>query len=260
MRAKCSELFQNSCIRVPLTDLRSSHYQMCVHYDKQTTCGFKWADVHFDFIQNIVSLENRKTARFTCLISHQPSTSYLWEHRVARRALFPGAAMFELAYAAGASLLSAHFAHLTWLDSPFTLRSHVHTDCNICMKDCWRRIKLIALHGKDPKVMTLVSQGKFIIWLNRPWNLRRNTTCFTTDDFSAEPIRNFISGGLQVRSIDLCLQWRMPRFWHRWCCRRFAAPQPLQLWKLLSRIIPPYFSDSLVFHGVLSLYAPFYGH
>ena len=65
-----------------------------------------------DIIQKFISWENRKTARFTCLISHRPSTSYLWEHRVARRALFPGAAMFELAYAAGASLMSARFAHL----------------------------------------------------------------------------------------------------------------------------------------------------
>ena len=46
--------------------------------------------------------------RFVCSLGSAPALSYLWQHRVRNRALFPGAAMFEAAYATGAALLGAH--------------------------------------------------------------------------------------------------------------------------------------------------------
>ena len=49
-------------------------------------------------------------ARFLYSLVGPPKLAYLWEHRVRGRALFPGAAMFEAAYAAGAALLGAHAA------------------------------------------------------------------------------------------------------------------------------------------------------
>ena len=49
-------------------------------------------------------------ARFLCSLLESPALAYLWEHRVRGRALLPGAAMFEAAYAAGAALLGAHAA------------------------------------------------------------------------------------------------------------------------------------------------------
>lgn len=76
-------------------------------------------------MQTVVTINYRKTTRFACLLSNQPGTTYLWEHRVAGRALLPGAAMFELAYAAGASHLGAYGApvsfKLTCANRTFTI-------------------------------------------------------------------------------------------------------------------------------------------
>ena len=43
------------------------------------------------------------TTQMACQLLH-PGLAYLWQHRVAGRALFPGAAMLELALAAISSL------------------------------------------------------------------------------------------------------------------------------------------------------------
>ena len=50
-------------------------------------------------------------ARFVCGLLGPPTLAYLWEHRVRSRVLFPGAAMFEAAYAAEAALLGAMLLH-----------------------------------------------------------------------------------------------------------------------------------------------------
>ena len=50
-------------------------------------------------------------ARFVCSLDGSPALAFLWEHRVRSRALFPGAAMFEAAYAAASALLGAKLLH-----------------------------------------------------------------------------------------------------------------------------------------------------
>jgi hypothetical protein len=52
------------------------------------------------FVSNGPLGRKRHTARFEMQLNSTPGMSYLWQHQVARRALFPGAAMFETAYAA----------------------------------------------------------------------------------------------------------------------------------------------------------------
>lgn len=48
--------------------------------------------------------KNVHTAKFEMRLNSSPGISYLWQHQVARRALFPGAAMFETAYAAAITI------------------------------------------------------------------------------------------------------------------------------------------------------------
>ena len=58
-------------------------------------------------MQVCLTVGTTAAARFVSGLAATPALVYLWEHRVRSRALFPGAAMFEAAYAAGAALLGA---------------------------------------------------------------------------------------------------------------------------------------------------------
>lgn len=52
------------------------------------------------FVPNDSRGNNGHIAKFEMQLNNSPGMSYLWQHQVAKRALFPGAAMFETAYAA----------------------------------------------------------------------------------------------------------------------------------------------------------------
>jgi hypothetical protein len=56
-------------------------------------------------------LFRRSSAGFALRLGSGPGLSFLWQHRVSGRALLPGAAMFEVAHAAGSSLSGLSLEH-----------------------------------------------------------------------------------------------------------------------------------------------------
>jgi hypothetical protein len=81
--------------------LRLEPSEPAVHFQRKV---WWFTPVPHRFIEHVKTMIPMRSPepvlKFGLLLGKNPSLAYLWQHRVGGRALFPGAAMFEAAYAA----------------------------------------------------------------------------------------------------------------------------------------------------------------